>query len=529
MTTLTDLLDLPSGAAADTEVPMWIDGRAVASVNGSAAARDDVCPSTGSVLARVHQASAADVDRAVAAAARSQPEWAAMGIHERAARLAEWGRRVVEAAPRLGLLDARDGGTAVTSMAASAAKGGKFLQTIAGVAPELGGRTIPATPTGLHFTEPAPWGVVAALCAYNHPTLFTCMKAAPALAAGNSVVLKPAPQSPLSPLVVASLASDLLPPGVLNVVPGGVAAGEALVAHPDVPRVSFTGSLRTGLAVQARAGASGVLKSLTLELGGKNPILIFDDVDPDTAAAAVVKGSNFARVGGQSCGATSRLLIHASQREAVLERVVESTEQIRIGMPDDPSSDMGCMVSHAHRDRILGFVDAGHADGGRLLTGGTPPVDPHLAAGAFIRPAVFDNVDHHATIARTEIFGPVLAVTSFTDAAEAVAMANDTPYGLTASIWSNDVNRALGAARAIDAGYVWVNDVEVRYPGLPFGGWKQSGIGKELGLVDDILSHTRSKAISIAITPARSEAERIDGSLTGISRDAERGRGPSGP
>ena len=197
MTTLTDLLDLPSGAAADTEVPMWIDGRAVASVKGSAAVRDDVCPSTGSVLARVHQASAADVDRAVAAATRSQLEWAAMGIHERAARLAEWGRRVVEAAPQLGLLDARDGGTAVSSMTASAAKGGKFLQTIAGVAPELHGRTIPATPTGLHFTEPAPWGVVAALCAYNHPTLFTCMKAAPALAAGNSVVLKPAEQTPL--------------------------------------------------------------------------------------------------------------------------------------------------------------------------------------------------------------------------------------------------------------------------------------------------------------------------------------------
>ena len=503
MTAHTDLLDLPSGGAG-ADVGMWIDGRAVASADGAGAMLDDVNPSTGSVLARVHQASAADIDRAVAAAARSQPAWAAMGVHERAARLAEWGRRVSEAAPRLGLLDARDSGTAVASMAASAAKGGKFLQTIAGVAPELHGRTIPATPGGLHFTEPAPWGVVAALCAYNHPSLFTCMKAAPALAAGNSVVLKPAEQTPLSPLVIASLAEDLLPDGVLNVVPGGATAGEALVAHPGVPRVSFTGSLRTGLAVQASAGASGVLKSLTLELGGKNPILIFDDVDPDSAAAAVVKGSNFARVGGQSCGATSRLLIHEDLREAVLERVVESTERIRIGMPDDPSADMGCMVSHAHRDRILGFVEAARSDGGRLLTGGTAPDDPALARGAFIRPAVFDDVDHGATIARTEIFGPVLAVTSFTDAAAAVDMANDTPYGLTASIWSNDVNRALGAARAIDAGYVWVNDVEVRYPGLPFGGWKQSGIGKELGLVDDILSHTRSKAISVAITPARS-------------------------
>ena len=503
MTTLQDLLDLPAGAAPGGEIPMWVDGQPVASVDGSAAARDDVCPSTGSVLARVHQASAADVDRAVAAAARSQPAWAAMGVHERAARLAEWGRRVTEAAPRLGLLDARDGGTAVTSMSASAAKGGKFLQTIAGVAPELHGRTIPATPGGLHFTEPAPWGVVGALCAYNHPSLFTCMKAAPALAAGNSVVLKPAEQTPLSPLVIASLAEDLLPPGVFNVVPGGAATGEAVVAHRNVPRVSFTGSLRTGLAVQARAGASGVLKCLTLELGGKNPILVFDDVDPDTAAAAVVKGSNFARVGGQSCGATSRLLIHADLREAVLQRVVEQTEQIRIGMPDDPSSHMGCMVSHGHRDRILGFVDAGKADGGRLLTGGTPPADPSLAAGAFIRPAIFDDVAHGATVAREEIFGPVLAVTTFSDAAEAVAMANDTPYGLTASIWSNDINRALGAARAIDAGYVWVNDVEVRYPGLPFGGWKQSGIGKELGLVDDILSYTRSKAISVAISPVR--------------------------
>ena len=503
MTTFADLLDLPRGAAADGEIPMWIDGRPATSADGSAAARDDICPSTGSLLARVHQASAADVDRAVAAAASAQPAWAAMGVHERAARLAEWGRRITEAAPRLGLLDARDGGTAVASMSASAAKGGKFLQTIAGVAPEMHGRTIPATPAGLHFTETAPWGVVGALCAYNHPTLFACMKAAPALAAGNSVVLKPAEQTPLSPLLIASLAEDLLPPGVLNVVPGGAATGEALVAHPGVPRVSFTGSLRTGLAVQARAGASGVLKCLTLELGGKNPILVFDDVDPDTAAAAVVKGSNFARVGGQSCGATSRLLIHADLREAVLQRVVEQTERIRIGMPDDPSSQMGCMVSHGHRDRILGFVDAGKADGGRLLTGGSPPADPALAAGAFIRPAVFDDVAHGATIAREEIFGPVLAVTTFSNAAEAVAMANDTPYGLTASIWSNDVNRALGAARAIDAGYVWVNDVEVRYPGLPFGGWKQSGIGKELGLVDDIVSYTRSKAISVAISPAR--------------------------
>ena len=498
---LADLLDLPARPDAPEEVPLWIGGREAAAADGSVA--DDVNPATAGVLARVHRAGAADVDRAVEAARQAQPAWAALGLGERAARLAELGRRVAAESERLGLLDARDGGTAVGSMTASAAKGGKFLQTIAGVAPELHGRTIPATPAGLHFTEPAPWGVVGAICAYNHPTLFACMKIAPALAAGNAVVLKPAEQTPLSPLVVASLAADLLPAGVLNVVSGGAETGAALVAHRDVPRISFTGSLPTGLAVQAAAGSSGVLKSVTLELGGKNPIVIFGDTDPSVAAAAVVKGSNFARVGGQSCGATSRLLIHASIASEVVDRVVSQTETIRIGMPDDPATDMGCMVSHAHRDRILGYVRAGLAEGGNLRTGGESPSDGALADGAFVRPAVFDSVEHGATLTADEIFGPVLAVTSWTDPDRAIEMANDTPYGLTASIWSNDIDRALHAARSIDAGYVWVNDVEVRYPGVPFGGWKQSGIGKELGLVDDIISHTRSKAISVSVRPSR--------------------------
>lgn len=498
---LADLLDLPARPAAPEEVPLWIGGREAAAADGAVA--DDLNPATAGVLARVHRAGAADVDRAVEAARQAQPAWAALGLGERAARLAELGRRVAAESERLGLLDARDGGTAVGSMTASAAKGGKFLQTIAGVAPELHGRTIPATPAGLHFTEPAPWGVVGAICAYNHPTLFACMKIAPALAAGNAVVLKPAEQTPLSPLVVASLAADLLPAGVLNVVSGGAEAGAALVAHRDVPRISFTGSLPTGLAVQAAAGSSGVLKSVTLELGGKNPIVIFGDTDPSVAAAAVVKGSNFARVGGQSCGATSRLLIHASIASEVVDRVVSQTETIRIGMPDDPATDMGCMVSHAHRDRILGYVRTGLAEGGNLRTGGEPPADPALSAGAFVRPAVFDSVEHGATLTADEIFGPVLAVTAWTDPDRAIEMANDTPYGLTASIWSNDIDRALHAARSVDAGYVWVNDVEVRYPGVPFGGWKQSGVGKELGLVDDIISHTRSKAISVSVRPSR--------------------------
>ncbi len=497
--TLRDLLDLPRGEMATEEVPLWINGKPTLSAAGNV--HDNTEPATGKLLARVHHADESDVARAVDAAKAAQPAWAGMGVHERAARLNEFGRRVVEVAPLLGLLDARDGGTAVKSMSASAMKGGMFFQTIAGVAPEIHGRTIPATPSGFHITEPAPWGVVGMICAYNHPTLFMCMKIAPALAAGNAVVLKPADQAPMTPVIIASLAEDLLPPGILNVLTGGAQTGAAVVTHPDIARISFTGSLGTGLAVQAAAGASGVVKSVTLELGGKNPIIIFPDVDPEIAAAAVVKGSNFARVGGQSCGATSRLLIHEDICAEVLDRVVEETEKILIGLPDDPASDMGCMVTHAHRDRVLGFVEAGLSDGGRLRSGGAAPDEPDLLAGAFVRPTIVDNVAHGATIAREEIFGPVLAATTWTDESEAIEMANDTRYGLTASIWCNDIDKALRSARSVDAGYIWVNDVEVRYPGLPFGGWKQSGIGKELGLVDDILSHTRSKAISIAVRP----------------------------
>jgi acyl-CoA reductase-like NAD-dependent aldehyde dehydrogenase len=500
MTTLLEPLDLRPGESLTDEVPFWIGGAPTRSVAGEV--HDDVSPSTGEVLARVHVATRADVDRAVEAAKGAQPAWARLPIAERARRLAELGRRVSARSDEFGMLDSRDGGTALRSMTAGAAKGGNLLGLVAGVAPELHGRTIPATPNGLHFTEPEPWGIVGAICAYNHPTLFTCMKIAAALAAGNAVILKPAVQTPLSPLVVAALSDDLLPPGVLNVLTGGAETGEAIVTHPDIPRLSFTGSMPTGLRVYAAAAQSGRFKSVTLELGGKNPIVIYPDVDPETAAAAVIKGTNFARVGGQSCGATSRLLLHESLHEHVLERVVADTRAIRLGMPDDPDTEMGCMVSHQHRDRVVSMMETGEQDGARLLTGGGPPAGrPDLEAGAFVEPTVFDRVDPSARIFREEIFGPVLSVTIWTDEREALRLANDSEYGLTASVWCNDVDRAINAARSLDVGYVWVNDVEVRYPGVPFGGWKQSGLGLELGLVDDILSHTRSKSINVGLSP----------------------------
>jgi len=498
VTTLLDPLDLGPGETVVEEVPLWIGGTPTRSVAGRV--EDDTSPATGEVLARVHLAARIDVDRAVEAAKAAQPEWARLTLVERGRRLKELGRRIAARAEEFGRLDARDGGTAFRSMKAGAEKGAGYLELIAGVGPELHGRTIPAT-NGLHFTEPAPWGIVGAICAYNHPTLFTCMKMAPALMAGNALILKPAVQTPLSPLAVAALSEDLLPPGIFNVVAGGAETGEAIVTHPDILRITFTGSLPTGLRVYSAAAQSGRFKSVTLELGGKNPIVIYPDVDPAAAAAAVIKGTNFARVGGQSCGATSRLLLHESLHDEVVERVVADTVAIKLGLPDDPETEMGCMVSHAHRDRVLSMVADARADGARLVAGGDRPASrADLEAGAYVEPTVFDAVEPSARLFREEVFGPVLGVTTWTDEREALRLANDTEYGLTASIWCNDIDRALHAARTVDAGYVWVNDVEVRYPGVPFGGWKQSGLGLELGLVDDILSHTRSKSINIGLS-----------------------------
>jgi acyl-CoA reductase-like NAD-dependent aldehyde dehydrogenase len=474
----------------------WIGGRFVPARGPEV---DDRAPATSEQLARVQLASAADVDAAVAAARAAQPAWAALPIRERAERMEELARRLLADVERFGRLDSRDTGSPLTPMTNGARKGATYLKQLAGAALELQGRTIPASATGWHLTRPGPWGVVGAITAYNHPTLYSCQKVGPALIAGNTIVVKPSEQAPLSTLAFAQLTEDLLPPGVLNVVPGHADAGAALVGHPDVPRISFTGSVATGLSIQRTIADSGRVKGVTLELGGKNPILVFEDADPAEAAAATVRGMNFTRVQGQSCGSTSRLLVHRELREPVTAEILTLVERIAIGPPEREGTEMGSLVSAEHRDRVLGFVDAGHADGGELLAGGGPPDDDDLAAGAYVLPTVFTGVRPDARLAREEVFGPVLAIMDVADEDEAVAIANSTAYGLTASVWTRDIDRALRTADALEAGYVWINDVETRYSGVPFGGWKQSGLGTEQSLVDDLAQFTRSKSVNIAV------------------------------
>jgi len=453
-------------------------------------------PATGRRLARIEDAGTRGVDAAVAAAIVAAAAWRRTPARERGALVGELAARISANADRLATLDTLDTGNPITAMRADVTKGARLMAETAGMALEVKGETFPLP--GLHYTVREPWGVVGRMITFNHPTMFTAARLGPALVAGNAVVLKPSELAPLSALAIAELTVGILPDGLVNVVVGGPATGAALVAHPAIERLSFTGSTATALRIQAAAAASGRIKTLSFELGGKNPIVVFDDVDLDDAADAVVRGMNFTRVQGQSCGSTSRLIAHRSIASPLLERVAERAGRIRIGPPLDEATEMGSLISTAARDRCIDLVDDAVRGGARLVAGGAPPRDAALDGGAFLAPTVVDGVPDGTPLAEEEVFGPVLTATTFDDEAEAIALANAGRYGLTAAIWTQDLDRALRLTDAIEAGYVWVNDVETRFPAMPFGGWKDSGVGTEHG-IEEIRSFTRVKAVNVRV------------------------------
>ena len=457
-------------------------------------------PATGRVLAELSDGSVDDLDLAVRRAEAAQEAWGDLPPARRADVVLGIADRLLERAEELALLDARDNGSPLAAMRADVTKGVASMRRTAGLASELKGQTIPASSGRLHYTECEPWGTVARITAFNHPILFAAARLAPALVAGNAVVLKPSELASLSTLALAGLTDGVLPPGLLSVLTGGPGLGAAIAGHRDIRRLSFTGSPATALKVQAQAAASGVVKTITMELGGKNPILVLPDADVEEAARAVVRGMNFTRVQGQSCGSTSRLFVHESLREPLVRRVVELVGAITVGDPTDPDVEMGALITADAADRVLGLVQRAVDDGARVLVGGGRPADPALAGGAFVLPTVLDGVDHADPIAQTEVFGPVLTVFSWTDLDECVRLANDTEYGLTASVWTRDLDLALRTVRRLEAGYVWVNDVELRYGGVPFGGWKNSGTGLEDGL-EELLSFTRTRVVTIRYGP----------------------------
>jgi betaine-aldehyde dehydrogenase len=453
-------------------------------------------PATGTLIARIEDAGTEGVAAAVTAGRTAFEAWRRVPARERGALVAELARRIGTDADRLARLDTLDTGNPIAAMRADVSKGVRLMSDAAGLALEVKGQTFPLP--GLHYTQREPWGVVGRMITFNHPVMFACARLGSALVAGNAFVLKPSELASLATLALAELTVGLLPDGLVSVVVGGPATGEALVRHPAVQRLSFTGSTATALRIQAAAADSGRIKTITFELGGKNPIVVCPDVDLDEVAGAIVRGMNFTRVQGQSCGSTSRLVIHESIADDVLERVVARAAQIRIGLPSDESTEMGSMISRAARDRCIDVVTQAASEGGRVLTGNAAPEDPALAAGAFLRPTIVDRVEPGSPLADEELFGPVLAAMTWRTEREALDLANAGRYGLTAAVWSQDIDRAFRLADGIDAGYLWINDVETRYPAVPFGGWGDSGVGSEHGL-DEILSFTRLKAVNLRV------------------------------
>lgn len=453
-----------------------------------------VAPGNGEVMAEVPLAGPAIVDRAVEAAKAAQPAWAALSIAERGAYLRRFADALRANSERLARIDAMDSGNPLPNMRNDLAYGAESLEYFAGIARELHGKTLPATAAGLHMTLREPYGVVARILPFNHPLMFTTYHVAAPLVAGNTVVVKAPDQTPISPLEVAYLAAEILPKGVLTVITGdGPTTGEALVAHPDIRRIGFTGRRETGLRVMQAAAESGVLKNVTVELGGKNPLLVFPDADPEYVAEQAVMGMNFESSQGQSCGSTSRLFVHDDLHDAVVEALVARLGVIHVGDPLDSATTMGPLVSAPQLARVNSFVASGRDGGARLVMGGGRPEGAPVG-GFYLEPTLFDGVTADHAIAQEEIFGPVLSTLRWNDRDELLRLANATPLGLTANIITKRLDWAMDAARRVEAGCVWINGRGQHFLETPFGGYKDSGLGSE-GSMDSLQSYTQTKAV----------------------------------
>lgn len=454
-------------------------------------------PSTGEVLAEVPCAAAGHVDAAVASAKAAFPAWAATPPLHRGALLREAARRVRLHSRELALLDAANCGNPVRAMQMDAEIAATQLEYFAGLVLEIKGETIPTANGALNYTVREPLGPVARIFPFNHPFMFAAGKIAAPLAAGNTVVLKPPEQAPLSTIRLLEILDGLFPAGVLNCVTGGRETGAALSSHPDVAAVALIGSVGAGKAVLKSAAET--MKHTLLELGGKNAMVIYPDADMQGAVEGAVRGMNFTWC-GQSCGSTSRLYVHRSIHDEFMQRVIrELAQKHRPGIATHSDTTMGAMASRAQYDRALHYIKAGTEEGATLLTGGCAARESHLHDGLFIEPTIFTHVRADMRIAREEIFGPVLSVFVWEDEEQMFADVNAIELGLTASVWTSGLTTALRAAKRIQAGYVWVNECSVHIPGAPFGGYKQSGVGREESK-EELLEFTQLKNVNVKLS-----------------------------
>jgi acyl-CoA reductase-like NAD-dependent aldehyde dehydrogenase len=459
--------------ATERDFLLFIDGELAEPADGEV--RELAEPATGAPLARAAMAGEADVDRAVAAArAALEGAWARPSPNERSRLLHALADAIQANRKELAELEARNVGKAITSVKGEVHAACEYFRFYASALGTIAGSTRPIGRSILTYTLKEPVGVCAQIVPWNYPIMLTSWKLAPALAAGCTVVLKPDAATPLTALRVAELAAEVgFPPGVVNVVPGdGPTTGAYLVSHQGVDKVAFTGSTKTGGEIMRLCG--GGVKRVSLELGGKSPGIVFADADLDDAIASSVYGIYYAA--GQSCDARSRLLVEKPVYDDVVARFTDLAGRIVVGDPLDPETQMGSLISTAHRDKVHGFVEAGREEGADVATGG----EPTDGGGAFYPPTVLAGVENRMVVAQEEIFGPVVTIIPFEDEQEAVRIANDVKYGLVASVWTRDGARGHRLARQIKSGTVGINVPYSAFPGTPFGGYKQSGFGREL-------------------------------------------------